>query len=224
MNEIKQYFGVNLKRIRNRYGYTQEVLAEKIGINQRQMTRIETGRSFPSFITLDNICNVLNLSAVELFDFSNYCEVRKNGTNDKVHYIASIKENNVISLTQKIEDKNKSLKSDNIPNIPNESYIEHEVTSEEHMFQIAKNINRPIMVEYYKNSEFIKKVTYNPKGTSSIEINTSKNEQLVNEIINNINDLKLSPAKLKFIKLAIKCLEDKSLIEKMQNVLEGMLL
>ena len=55
MGEIRQNFGRHLKSLRKNCGFTQEQLSEKIGINQRQLTRIETGKSFPSFETLDAI-------------------------------------------------------------------------------------------------------------------------------------------------------------------------
>ena len=72
MQEIKTYFGKNLKRIRKSKGFTQENLAERIGVERRQITRIETGKSYPSFNSLDNLCEVLETAPNELFDFSSF--------------------------------------------------------------------------------------------------------------------------------------------------------
>jgi len=218
MNEIRQFFGKNLKRLRLQAGFTQEKLAEKIGINQRQLTRIETGRSFPSFATLDSLCNILGISADRLFNFSNYCETCKNGTDNTIYYVAQKSENNVILLKEKFP------KGD-IRETEIEEKDSYEVSDEQQMFRIAKNLSRPIFVEYFDgNKNFIKKVTYNPDGTSSVEIDTSKNDTLINEIIDDLNIIKPSLPKLRFIKLAMQCLNDKSSIIKMQNVLEGMAL
>jgi len=218
MNEIRQFFGKNLKQLRLQAGFTQEKLAEQIGINQRQLTRIETGRSFPSFATLDSLCNILNISADRLFDFSNYCEICKNGTDNTVYYVAQKSENNVIMLKEKYPQYD-------IKTSETEEKDNYEISDEQQMFRIAKNLSRPIFVEYFDgNKNFIKKVTYNPDGTSFVEIDTSKNESLINEIIDGLNVIKPSLPKLRFIKLAMQCLNDKSSITKMQNVLEGMAL
>ena len=134
MNEIKTYFGKNLKKLRKIKGYSQEVLAEKIGIDRRQLTRIETGKSYPSFATLNSICDALDISPSLLFDFSDFIE--------------------------------KSVKN-----------------------------------------EFL-----------------TENQLIINEIKLKLNEYEHSKPKLQFIKLAIQCLDDKSAIDKIQNVLHGMLL
>ena len=67
---IKQKFGERLKAIRRLNNLTQEKLAEKIGINLRQLARIEAGGSFISSETLLSICLVLQISPSLLFDFA----------------------------------------------------------------------------------------------------------------------------------------------------------
>ena len=219
MNEIKQFFGKNLKRLRVSKGYTQERLSELIGINQRQLTRIETGKSFPSFTTLDSICNALCISADELFNFSDFCELKKDGTNNILYYTASKTTNNVVILKEKfpqyytcensLYDKENSLSS-------------IEVADEDQMSKMSVKLQKPIFVEYIEDGVPSKKIIYNPDGTSSVEIKLLKNEKLFNKIIDDINNIKSSMPKLKFLNLALKCFDDKSSIEKMQNILEGM--
>lgn len=66
---LKEAFGKKLKNIRLSKKLTQENLAELININQRQVSKIETGEHFPSANTLEKICNVLEVPPYELFDF-----------------------------------------------------------------------------------------------------------------------------------------------------------
>ena len=66
---IKKGFGNRLKILRKSQNLTQEKLAEKIGINLRQLARIEAGESFVTADTLFNICKVLGISPNVLFEF-----------------------------------------------------------------------------------------------------------------------------------------------------------
>ena len=68
-NKLKKYLGLKVKNYRNKFGYTQEVLSEKIGINQRQVSLIEKGKSFPKSETLVKMVNVFNCNTKDLFDF-----------------------------------------------------------------------------------------------------------------------------------------------------------
>ena len=69
MDIIKKRLGKQLKYCRKIKNFTQESLAEKIGINWRQLARIEAGESFISSGTLYSICKELNISPRCLFDF-----------------------------------------------------------------------------------------------------------------------------------------------------------
>jgi transcriptional regulator with XRE-family HTH domain len=68
--KFKILFGKNLKQLRVVKGLSQEALAEKIGIEIHNLSRIETGRSFPRLKTLIKILNVLNIEPIELFNFT----------------------------------------------------------------------------------------------------------------------------------------------------------
>ena len=70
MNIIKYGFGKKLKEARKKKKLTQEVLSEKLGINLRQLARIEAGESFVTAETLERICYALEISPSALFDFS----------------------------------------------------------------------------------------------------------------------------------------------------------
>lgn len=69
MSVIKKQFGERVKVLRKSKGFTQEALAESIGINLRQLARIEAGESFISSDTLYKICNTFKTSPKTLFDF-----------------------------------------------------------------------------------------------------------------------------------------------------------
>lgn len=69
MSAFTKHFGKRLKSLRTMQNITQEKFAEKIGINLRQLARVEAGESFIRAVTLENICKVLNIYPSELFDF-----------------------------------------------------------------------------------------------------------------------------------------------------------
>lgn len=54
--------GRNIKRLRSSYKMTQEQLAEKIGMDQKQISHIETGRSREKLSTYLKIANVFGVS------------------------------------------------------------------------------------------------------------------------------------------------------------------
>ena len=69
MSGLQKQFGARVKELRKKKGYTQEHLAEILGIGVKTIKKIETGNSFPSTETLENLIRALNVSTVEIFDF-----------------------------------------------------------------------------------------------------------------------------------------------------------
>ena len=67
--DIKQLLGKRIKELRVQRGYTQEYLSKKIGIGQRNLSKIECGNNFVTAETLSKILKTLNIEAKELFDF-----------------------------------------------------------------------------------------------------------------------------------------------------------
>ena len=65
----KKKLGKRIKELRKRKGYTQEKLAEMINMEQNTISVIESGRNFPTLVTLEKMANILG---VELSDFFNY--------------------------------------------------------------------------------------------------------------------------------------------------------
>ncbi len=63
-------FGKHIKKLREAKGYSQEQLAELVGLEYQTISRIETGYYFTSYENLQKIAKALNLTIKDLFDFS----------------------------------------------------------------------------------------------------------------------------------------------------------
>ncbi len=67
---IKKLLGKRIKELRTKRGLTQEVLAEKISVGQRNLSKIECGTNFVTAETLAKILIALDIEAQELFNFN----------------------------------------------------------------------------------------------------------------------------------------------------------
>lgn len=71
-NEILKIFGKNLRAERNRAGYSQDELAEKMGIcSGKHIGTIERGETNPSLITIIAVMQALDISFDKLFEIKN---------------------------------------------------------------------------------------------------------------------------------------------------------
>lgn len=70
INEYK-YLGLNIAYYRKEKNLSQIQLAELIGISRTHMSRIETADCAVSLDVVFEICHVLNIKPVKLFDFRN---------------------------------------------------------------------------------------------------------------------------------------------------------
>lgn len=69
MDGIKVLFGKKVKELRIKNGLSQEDLAEQIGIAERNLSKIECGKSFIRAEKIEKLSEVLNVSPNDLFDF-----------------------------------------------------------------------------------------------------------------------------------------------------------
>ncbi len=69
MDNIKVLLGKKIKELRKARKYTQEQLAEKVGIGTPNISYFETGKFSPSIETLQKIAQVLNVEVYELYMF-----------------------------------------------------------------------------------------------------------------------------------------------------------
>ena len=85
MNEmaLRDLLSENIKRYRQRKGWTQAILAEKMGISKNYLSDIETKRGWISPVSLVNMANALEIEVFELFKPENTTPVGLINTVDK---------------------------------------------------------------------------------------------------------------------------------------------
>jgi transcriptional regulator with XRE-family HTH domain len=69
MKSTKELLGARIKELRKWRKLSQEELAEMIGVETRQMSRIEVGQSFPTLDRLERIAKALDVPIKNFFDF-----------------------------------------------------------------------------------------------------------------------------------------------------------
>lgn len=65
MNNSKVKIGEKIRKFRVKQGLTQHDLAEKIGVTEKQISKIETGVHYPKFENFVRILDSLNISLKE---------------------------------------------------------------------------------------------------------------------------------------------------------------
>lgn len=73
----RERLGSRIKELRKIRKLTQDKLAEAVGIEQKHLSRIEVGKSYPSLDTLEKIAVALNMEIMELFDFEHHEKTSK---------------------------------------------------------------------------------------------------------------------------------------------------
>ncbi len=69
MFDIKKSLGKRIRELRTDRNWTQEVFAEKIGIEISSLSNLENGKNFPSADSIEKISSALNILPNELFIF-----------------------------------------------------------------------------------------------------------------------------------------------------------
>lgn len=207
---IKKKFGEQLKTLRKLANLTQEQLAEDIGINSRQLARIEAGESFVSSDTLYNICKVLKVSPKSLFDFYLQEEVLKSGTGDCI-YLNFIKKDNVIKLA--FNEKNKE-------EIPAISDLSIEQSFDAKMVAMAKRLQKPILVKEFVDGVEISTKKYLLDGEIKIINNIQENSSFVS-LRNKINNIANDTKKIEYMNLAYDSLFNKKVLNELKALIKG---
>lgn len=96
MDKLKN-LGKRIKELRKNKKLTQEQLAENVGIEQKQICRIENGACFTTFETLDKIASTLDVEITDLFKYNHLNsketlikslnEMFKNASEEKIQLI-----------------------------------------------------------------------------------------------------------------------------------------
>ena len=55
-------FGIRLKNLRIKHGYTQEEVANKVGVLKASLSAYELEKQYPSFTTLCALCDLFDVS------------------------------------------------------------------------------------------------------------------------------------------------------------------
>lgn len=65
---MNQYVtGTMIKRLREDKGMTQRLLAEKVGVSEKAVSKWETGRGYPDISLIEPLAGALGVSIIELF-------------------------------------------------------------------------------------------------------------------------------------------------------------
>ena len=99
--DIKRELGLKIKRLRAKYGFTQEDLAEKMQIATRTLCGIENGENFVKAETLAKFCEVFNITCSELFAFD-HIKPQEDLINEILQDVKSLKSREKIETLYKI--------------------------------------------------------------------------------------------------------------------------
>ena len=72
--DIKILLGKRIREYRKKYNMTQFQLAEKLGIDDKHLSRIELGKNMPQAVIISKLAEVFNIEPKELFEFSHLAE------------------------------------------------------------------------------------------------------------------------------------------------------
>ncbi len=109
MIDDKKFIGKTIQSLRKKADIKQSELAEKIGISEKHLSKIETGRNFPSLNNFLRMAQVLNFS---LSDFG----IKETATEDKykellLKLIYSSTEKESKAYYEMVETLNKIIKN-----------------------------------------------------------------------------------------------------------------
>ena len=207
MTNFTQAFGRQLKALRKQKNFTQEKLSELIHINQRQLARIESGASFVTAHTIENICTSLEITVRDLFNFEIYQQPLMVANGHDVVF-------NVVRCGNILEFKPKGVNSQ-------QEYRFFDNDADKRMLKLAENLGEPILVEEIIDGHCLGLTTYYPDG----RIDDSKSKETSSTLENINQELKKISTqrnKLEFIELAIMSLYDKSSLKELKTIIKGL--
>ncbi len=227
MQNLKEAFGNNLRRIRKSKKLTLEKLSEAVDISPRQLTKIESGETFLTAETLSKISVALGISLKSLFDID-YA--------DKYMYFHDGK---FIKPQLKIIKDKKNVRVKSLYPLSVDSIsINTSLTSNSlhsFLFNLVKELKTEIYAEVFfkKNRESIMKITQNNK----FEYVFSKSDMVNSDAINSSLPIKddnyyyineklrifcKDKNKIEYVKTAIDALENKKSLDQLKIMIKGM--
>ena len=105
-SEMDKVFGTILKQYRNKMGYTQSELSEKLGISEKYVSRIETGIGGISKETLTKYMNILGISPNKMYkEFINNPRIKTEiEISEKVSELSTEKLEIILEMTKMLKD------------------------------------------------------------------------------------------------------------------------
>ncbi len=105
-SEMDKVFGIILKHYRNKSGYTQAELSEKLGISEKYVSRIETGIGGISKETLTKYMNILGISPNKMYkDFINNPRIKAEiEVSEKISELSTEKLEIILEMTKMLKD------------------------------------------------------------------------------------------------------------------------
>ena len=208
MDIIKRNFGDCLKNLRKIKNYTQEQLAEAIGINLRQLARIEAGESFVTSETIYKICTTLEIAPWELFNFDIQAEYLMTGTDNVVH-LNVIREGhyNHILSQQKL-----GTLSEPTPKTNNDDF-------DKKMLNLSKSLKKEIIVDEIKDGHILRTKKYYPDG--SIQTDEKYSDNGFDKLKSKVESIKNDKDKISFINLAFDAISSRAALEELKIFIKG---
>lgn len=68
--DVKKFLGKRIREYRLKHNLTQFQLAEKLGIDDKHLSRIELGKNMPQASTISGLAEVFKIEIKDLFEFS----------------------------------------------------------------------------------------------------------------------------------------------------------
>jgi len=98
----KKTFGKKIKHLRSLHNLTQEMLAEFIDMDIRQVARIEAGGSLPSLPSIIKLCEVFKITPNELLDFYKFKNTANYQLKSDINDILSLAKEDQLILIKKL--------------------------------------------------------------------------------------------------------------------------
>ena len=107
MKDLAKQLGQKIREYRKIRNLKQSELAEKIGVDSKYLSRLETGLATPSFKMIEKLSIVFNIEVSLLFDFEQYTDKDEIITNlqKKINNYSTNQLNMLLKFAQFI-DKN----------------------------------------------------------------------------------------------------------------------
>lgn len=102
MSTSNGFIGKRIANARKAAGLTQAELSEKIGISEKYLSRIESGKQVPSVVIVARICDVLCVSADKLLSL-NQTKVSNNSLHNEIVGFSIEKQNQIIEIIKIIK-------------------------------------------------------------------------------------------------------------------------